>query len=264
MARGRLKEAKKWFAHRGWKNLPRGIRGQRILEWGADQAWLAADTDQKRERSVRNWCRCWKPRIKDTELDQLVARTVTSNKRWSHDECAIVLEVGVRDRADLGFRFIGADDDPSYEIRLAAKAEKHAARSRRYRAAHSTGAKSGRPALQLSEEERLARRRAQGAERAKRLRASRKTPCRHLSLRIDGVTGFSVTDLSHAPQPDHPSRAPQAPRRQAPIIVDTQDSDNLKASWGDVVDRIDDPEHAPCAVAAGATKGPKLESRTTS
>jgi hypothetical protein len=54
------------------------------------------------------------------------------------------------------------------------------------------------------------------------------------------------SDLSHDEQAAD-SRAPQAPR--------------LKASCGDVVDRIDDPEHAPFAVAAGATKEPRIEGR---
>jgi hypothetical protein len=68
-ARGRLSDAKKWFAHRGWSVLPQSDRGQRILEWGADMAWLAAEVkglnprqaDQKRKRSVRNWCRSKAP-----------------------------------------------------------------------------------------------------------------------------------------------------------------------------------------------------------
>jgi hypothetical protein len=187
LALGRLSEAKKWFAHRGWKVLPQGIRGQRILEWGAVQAWLAAPTDQKRPRSVRNWCRCWWPTLKPAELDRIVTDTVNANMRWSHDECATVLEIGVRDRQEHGFKFLGADDDPNYEIRTAVKAEKHAARSRKYRAAHSTGARRGRPALQLSEEERLARRRAQGTERKRAERERKKAAM--------GVTLNTVTPL---------------------------------------------------------------------
>src|ERR1700730_13625107 len=84
MARGRLSEAKKWFAHKGWKELP-----QNVLEWGCDQAWTAAEVnnlnprqaDQKRKRSVRNWCRSTAPQLAKGELDALVARTITSNKR---------------------------------------------------------------------------------------------------------------------------------------------------------------------------------------
>jgi hypothetical protein len=70
LARGRLSDARKWFAHRGWKVLPQGIRGQRILAWGACHAWLASPSNS--QRSVRNWCRLWAPWLKDAELDQLV------------------------------------------------------------------------------------------------------------------------------------------------------------------------------------------------
>src|ERR1700688_4030816 len=106
--------------------------------------------------------------------DSLVADTVDSNKRWSHDQCAAVLEITVRDREAHGFRFLGAMDDPNHEIRLAVSRKKGAARGRGFRAAHSTGAKRGSPALQLSEEEMVARRRAQGAERKRAERARRK------------------------------------------------------------------------------------------
>src|ERR1700730_12310575 len=90
-ARGRLSEAKRWFAIQGWKELPQNDRGQRILEWGCDMAWLAADVKgldprqalQKQKRSVRNWARSKAPYLTSVEMDALVARTVTSNKRWS-------------------------------------------------------------------------------------------------------------------------------------------------------------------------------------
>lgn len=145
MARGALAHARKWFTVNGWKELPRGIRGQRILEWGADQAWLAAESDRKRERSVRNWCRRWKPKITKPELDAIVAHTVESNKRWSQDQSATVLGISVRDRTMHGLHFLGADDDPNWDVRNGIKAAKHAARSRKFRAAHSTGRPRGRP-----------------------------------------------------------------------------------------------------------------------
>jgi hypothetical protein len=208
IARGRLSEARRWFEHRGWKVLPQGIRGQRILSWGAAQAWMASPVNPK--RSVRNWCRYWAPWLKETELAALIAATVDTNKRWSADQCAAVLEIGVGDRQIHGFKFIGADDDPNYALRTAIKREKAAARARRYRAGHSTGVKRGRPGLQLSGQDRIARRRAQEAERSKRYRASRQNASRDIS-NIDGVTGFSVTELSH----NEERRAPQARRRLA-------------------------------------------------
>src|SRR2546429_2494559 len=78
-ARGRLKEAKLWFAHRGWDVLPKGRRCKAILRWGADHACLASPGQPM--RSVRNWCRHW-ARLKDTELDDILEYVKTSNKRW--------------------------------------------------------------------------------------------------------------------------------------------------------------------------------------
>jgi hypothetical protein len=131
------------FADRQWDVLPQGIRGQRILRWGADHAYLADPANP--EISVRRWCRKWAPWLKPAELDEIVAYTQTSNKRWSDDECAAVLEVNVADRLRLRLRFIGADDDPNYEIRAGLQREKDAGYSRTYRAKHRTGRPRGRP-----------------------------------------------------------------------------------------------------------------------
>jgi hypothetical protein len=209
IARGRLKEARKLFARRGWNVLPQGIRGQRILAWCAVQAWLAYSSDP--EAGVRRVCGGLAPYLKEAEWVELVAETKVANKRFSHDQSAMVLEISVSDCLAHGLRFLGSDNDPDYRERHKAKRERNAACQRKRRAARSTGRPCGRPALQLSEEERIARRRAQGAERAKRLRASRKTPSPD-KIRITGeVTGFSVT------APDRPSRARQATRRLAPL-----------------------------------------------
>src|ERR1700688_4671552 len=102
-ARGRLSDAKKVFADRQWDVLPQGIRGQRILRWGADQAYLAGSANP--ERSVRRWCRRWWPTLKPAELDEIVAYTKTSNKRWSDDESAAVLEISLADLQRLYLRF---------------------------------------------------------------------------------------------------------------------------------------------------------------
>ena len=180
--------------------LPQGIRGRRILAWGATQAWLAGPADPK--ASVRRWCRRWAPRLKAAELDKIVADTKISNKRWSADQSATVLGITVRDRAALGFRHLGACDDPDYSSRHATTREKAAARARKSRAARSIpGAKRGRPTLELSQEDRLARSRKQDAERARRHRASRKNASRHI-IDIDSVTEFSVTDDMHSLVPN--------------------------------------------------------------
>jgi hypothetical protein len=142
-ARGRLSNAKKVFADRQWDVLPQGIRGQRILRWSADHAHLADPANP--ERSVLRWCRKWAPWLKPAELDAIVAYTTTSNKRWSDDESAAVLEINLADRQRLYLRFIGADDDPNYEIREGLQREKDAGYSRTYRAKHRTGRPRGRP-----------------------------------------------------------------------------------------------------------------------
>jgi hypothetical protein len=143
VACGRLKNARTWFEDNGWDKLPQDVRGQRILHWGADHAWLASPTNPK--RSVRRWCRCWAPRLSEAELNDIVATTETSNKRWSADQSATVLGITVRDQSRLRLHFIGASNDPDYVVRHAIKRAKDAERSRRYRAAHRTGAKRGRP-----------------------------------------------------------------------------------------------------------------------
>ena len=140
---GRLADARKWFEYRGWKALPKDDQLQPILKWGADHAYLACPTNPS--RSVRRWCRKWAPWFTAAELGQIIAYTNSSNKRWAHDQCATVLGITVRDRQKLNLRFIGANDDPDYQVRLGIKRAKAAERSRRHRAKHSTGAKRGRP-----------------------------------------------------------------------------------------------------------------------
>jgi hypothetical protein len=63
----RLSDTKTIFADRQWPVLPQGIRGQRILRWGADQAYVGCPANP--ERSVRRWCRKWPPRA---DLDEIV------------------------------------------------------------------------------------------------------------------------------------------------------------------------------------------------
>jgi hypothetical protein len=209
IARGRLKETRKLLAGRGWNVLPQGIRGQRILALCACLAWDGYPSNP--EAAARRICGGLAPHLKELELAELIAETRVTNRRFSHDQCAMVLEISVIDCLAQGFRFLGCDDDPDYQSRHKARRARNAACQRRRRAAKSSGRKGGRPRLDLSPEEKLARRRAQGAERAKRLRASRKTPSPD-KIRITGeVTGFSVT------APDRPSPAPKASGRLAPL-----------------------------------------------
>ncbi|MGX4804907.1 hypothetical protein [Bradyrhizobium guangdongense] len=225
IARGRLKDARKWFEIRGWRLLPHDDRGRAILAWGADHAYLASPTNPK--RSIRNWCRSVASWLSKDELEQIVATTIDPchNKVWTHDQSAAVLEIGVSDREAHQLWFIGADNDPNYEHRLKRKREKNAARAKKSRGKNSSGRNPGRPALQLSGEARLARKRAQDAKRAKELRArkkaaaeqaqsdvaaSRKNASRHIT-EIGSATEFSVT------QPHCPSSAERLKRDGADL-----------------------------------------------
>lgn len=115
IARCRLKEARIWLEDQGLRHLPKNERSIRIVRWGADQAWCAAPKNP--QVSVRRWCLKWAPWLTKAELDAMVSRTATSNKRWSIDQCATVLEVSLEDHMRLKLRHIGANDDPSYDLR---------------------------------------------------------------------------------------------------------------------------------------------------
>jgi hypothetical protein len=92
-------------------------------------------------------------KVTPKELNKLVDDTRHSNKRWSTDHSAIVLEISVRNRTKHKLWHLGADDDPNHEIRRGITRAKAAERVRKFRAKHSTGtAKRGRPALELSPE----------------------------------------------------------------------------------------------------------------
>jgi hypothetical protein len=161
-----------------------------------------------------------------------------------------VLEITARDREALRFRFLGANDDPNYEIRLGITQKKAAERSRRYRAAHSTGRRRGRPGLSQEEkrERKTAKRRSDGVvPRAEYLAAhskSRTEPWKALNMskakyyRLGLHTAPEVRqvcpeiasrDISnnrkrdgisvpHLSQPVDQARAPQA-RGHLPIVV---------------------------------------------
>jgi hypothetical protein len=144
-ARGRIGNLNKLMAVRGWDVLPQGRRGQRILKWAAHHLWRAAERNP--ERSVRNFCRKRAPYLKPAEVDQLVADTAGGCATWwSNDQSAAVLDVGVCEREANTLWFIGACDDPDYEIRRLVKAAKAMMRARRRRAAKSAGRPRGRPA----------------------------------------------------------------------------------------------------------------------
>jgi hypothetical protein len=174
-ARGRLADAKRWFDHRGWDFLPDNDRGRLILTWAADHAWVAGTKNPR--RSVRNWCRKYaSPWLSDSELDEVVSQAEARNtphpQRWSHDQSAVTLEYSISDRKELPLQFIGADDDPDYQWRNQHKLSMNAASARKYRAKRRSGRPCGRPRLDLSESEKVARKRKQSAESSARHRAA--------------------------------------------------------------------------------------------
>jgi hypothetical protein len=164
-----------------------------ILRWYADHAWVGYPSHP--EAAVRRLCGKLAPHLSDSDLDQLVDETVDSNKRWSHDQSAIVLRLGIRDSRRLKLWFLGCDDDANYEIRIGLKKAKDAAKKRKRRAERSSGRPGGRPPLDLSPEQMAARIKAQNAERARRCRASRKTPSPHKIEETGRGTVFSVTTI---------------------------------------------------------------------
>jgi hypothetical protein len=191
-ATGRLANAREVFKHRGWQTLPLGERGNRILRWGADHAWLACPTNPK--RSVRRWCSRWMTRpFRPADIAALVAYAKTSNKRWSDDESAMVIEITLADHKTIegGLRFLGASDDPNYEIRDNIKRAKAAARARKCRANHSTGAKRGRPRSEgpkawevLGISERTYYRQRESGSKCKSLKSLKKSGRKNASRRI--------------------------------------------------------------------------------
>ncbi|WP_271590737.1 hypothetical protein [Bradyrhizobium sp. CCBAU 53415] len=217
IARGRLKEARQWFEHCGWKTLPRNDRLMPILRWGADHAHMADPSDPR--RSVRRWCRRWAPWLDEPAIDQIIRYTKTSNKRWAADQCAAVLNITVRDRHKLSFRFIGACDDAGYEFRLNISRAKAAERSRRCRAKNSTGAKPGRPKSPGVKQWHLLgisratyfRRKSLGNE-AKSPTNETEKPSRHISKNIhrDGIS-VSRVQVRARPNLVKPTRGAIAP-----------------------------------------------------
>jgi hypothetical protein len=115
----------------------------------------------------------------------------------------------MRDSHADGFRFLGCDDDLMGERRLEAKRAKNGARQSKFRTAHSTGNRRGRPRLELSPEERLARSNAQAVQRMRRRRAVTQKPV----TRQDKETG-SVTEFNGTTTP--PTDSSEARLKRAP------------------------------------------------
>jgi hypothetical protein len=193
-ARGRLKNFNKLLATRSWDVLPQGRRGQRMLKWAAHHAWRAADRNP--ERSVRNLCRKRAPYLKPAEVDQLVAYTADrATTWWTHDDSARVLDVGVCEREANELWFLGACDDPDYEIRGMIKNAKAMMRGRRRRAAKGTGSKGGRSRLELSPDE-MAARKAQDAARKRDERAAERSGRPRGRPKSDGIPAWQAAGFS--------------------------------------------------------------------
>ncbi|MBR0760708.1 hypothetical protein [Bradyrhizobium japonicum] len=190
-ALGMLAEARRWFEHKGWETLPNNRRGWLIVQWGAEVAWQGNPGNP--ERGARAWCCKWQPLLKlkqnKAKLDHIIAEASRTKTLWAPDIGGAILEITVSDLATLGFRFLGAYDDQNYVSRNAIRKAKNAACQRRRRAANSSGRKRGRPALNLSPEEKRTRRLAQEAKRKRLARASAKNASSH----IESIT--EVTDL---------------------------------------------------------------------
>jgi hypothetical protein len=204
--------------------------------------------------AIREWAAHGAPWCGPDELAVLIDRVQSNPRTWSADELAHELGLHVMPfavRQALGLTTIGSIDvDKAARKRRRAANKKESSTARRRR----NGA--------VSRSEYLAVNVASQTRPWVALGISRPTYYRRKALEAQGETSPSTpkrgdilvyTDLSHdVEQQSANSRAPQAPRRQAPIII--------KASWDDVVDRTVDPQHAPFG-APGAGKEPKIERR---
>jgi hypothetical protein len=141
--RGRLKEARHEFARRGWKVLPQGIRGQRILALCACLAWDGYPRNP--EAAVRRVVDDLAPYLTELDVIRLISETRVANRRFSNDQCAAILELSVIDCLNQRYRWLGCDDDPDFMVRLEARRERNAACQRRRRAAKRSGRPRGRP-----------------------------------------------------------------------------------------------------------------------
>jgi hypothetical protein len=239
IARGRLKKARHWLDHPRRRVRPKSRRG--ILGWVADHARLAYPADP--EGAVRRCCCQFAPKLTDSELDELVVQSETSNKTWTNDQCAAVLGISFDDNLKIGFRFIGCDDDANYDRRREREKSKSKRYSRKYRAKKGASTKRGRPAVNLSEADKEVRR-ALDAERKRTKRAEnssgrprgRPKKCvqknssaykikdkKKNNIKTDE---FIRTHFSNASAYNQPlvSRAPKAPERQAPPVLEATSS----------------------------------------
>src|ERR1700733_7745634 len=103
IARGRIKHGRQSIARRGWDTLPQGRRGQRILAWFACMAWDGYPSNP--EAAVRRICGGLAPYLKEAEWIDLIAKTKVANRRFNHDQCAVVLEISVIDCLAHGSQF---------------------------------------------------------------------------------------------------------------------------------------------------------------
>jgi hypothetical protein len=168
IARGRLKNARHWLDHRQRRVRPKSRRGRIILGWVADHARLAYPRDP--DGAVRRECCKFAPTLTEAELDELVVASELSNKSWTPDHSAMVLGISFEDQTPSISRFLGCDDDLNYDRRRERRESNNAAAARKYRASKGASTKRGRPALNLSEADKLVRKAAE-AERKRVARA---------------------------------------------------------------------------------------------
>jgi hypothetical protein len=218
IARGRLKKARGWLDHPRRRVRPKSRRGISILGWVADHARLAYPANP--EGAVRRCCCQFASELTEPELDEIVVTSEGSNKTWTPDQCAMVLGISFDDNLEIGFRFIGCDDDLNYDRRRKRDTDKGKQYSRTYRASKGASTKRGRPPLDLSEEEMVARRKAQAVDRkrAERLRKKAATSEDDVTLNSSGFLSKSMkSDELNVTQPLESGGGPQATPRQNEI-----------------------------------------------
>jgi hypothetical protein len=199
-ARSILKNLRIWLKVKGWEILLKDKRRHSRLRWLADHACLANPKNQK--AAVRRECLKVAPDLSDDEVDDLIAYTKASNKRWTPDQSAAVWDIGFLHRERHRLWHFGAFDDINYERRIDLNLEKEAARKRNARAARSSSRPRGRPRLNMTADERREHDKALATKRQQKRRASRLNPsAANRKITPDGINRDATPSL--APRPLH-------------------------------------------------------------
>jgi hypothetical protein len=203
-------------------------------------AWNPIDPQGKMRRSIHSWA----PWMDHDERQELVERIAAKPRRYRASTLGKLLRLTEEEHEIIDAETVRAFTWTDADVRDRDKRTRRE-RKRADRAAKSLGRPRGRPKSEGIPAWQAAGASSKAAyyrniKKAAAGETKNASPLYKDSNRGDGI---KVSPQSH---PIETRRAPKARRRHAPI---NQDFDPV----------VDDPEHAPFAVAAGATQRPKPE-----